>query len=136
MAHRFELDARLEADTLPICDLSLSRVLLMNDARYPWLILVPRRTGLRELHDLDASDRRQLHDEIDACSRLLARHTGADKMNIAALGNQVPMLHVHVIARFENDDAWPNPVWGVLPSLPYPDHASSLRAALKAGLEA
>jgi diadenosine tetraphosphate (Ap4A) HIT family hydrolase len=136
MSTTFELDARLDADTLPVCDLPLTRVLLMNDARYPWLILVPRRNGLRELHELAPTDRRQLNDEIDACSRALAERTGADKMNVAALGNQVPMLHVHVIARFRNDDAWPNTVWGVLPPLPYPDGAESLRAELKAALDA
>lgn len=136
MAPTFELDARLDADTLPVCDLPLTRVLLMNDARYPWLILVPRRVGLRELHELDPAERHQLNDEIDRCSRWLAGHFVADKMNIAALGNQVAMLHVHVIARFRTDDAWPNPVWGVLPALPYPDGAESLRAELKAALEA
>lgn len=135
MSTTFELDPRLAADTLPVCDLPLCRVLLMNDTRYPWLILVPRRAALRELHDLETVDRRQLSEEINACSRALAERTGADKMNIAALGNQVPMLHVHVIARFETDDAWPNPVWGVLPARPYADDAESLCAELKAALQ-
>lgn len=126
----FELDPRLAADSLPVLQLALCDVRLINDARYPWLILVPRRAGVTEIIDLAADDRRRLADEVDRCTRALRAHTGADTMNVAALGNQVPMLHVHVIARFRNDDAWPGPVWGVLPPSPYPDDARTLRAAL------
>ena len=131
----FELDPRLAADSLPVTRLRLCEVRLMNDSRYPWLILVPRRPGLTELTDLVREDRSRLSAEIDACSRALRAHSGADKMNVAALGNQVPMLHVHVIARFRGDDAWPGPVWGVLPPCPYPDGAVDRIAALAGALE-
>lgn len=128
MSDAFKLDARLEADSLPLLDLPLCRVRLMNDSRYPWLILVPRREGLRELIDLAPHDRSRLTDEVDACTRVLRELTAADKMNVAALGNLVPMLHVHVIARYIGDDAWPGPVWGVHPPCPYPDANPDLAA--------
>lgn len=131
----FELDPRLDEETLQVIDLPLCRVRLMNDSRYPWLVLIPRRAGLTELIELDAGDRRVLTDEIDACSRVLMDHTAADKLNVAALGNQVRMLHVHVVARFEDDDAWPGPVWGVFPARPYPNDASTLCSALARELE-
>lgn len=108
----FALDTRLAADTQPVGDLPLSRVLLMNDARFPWLILVPRRAELRELTDLEADDRRVLSDEIDRCARALQALEHPDKLNIAALGNVVAQLHVHIVARRRNDAAWPRPVWG------------------------
>ena len=136
MNAEFLLDPRLERDTLPVTDLTLCRVRLMNDARYPWLVLVPRRHGCRELVDLEADDRRTLTDEIDRCTRMLREHAGADKMNVAALGNQVEQLHVHVIARSVGDDAWPGPVWGAHPARPYPNEAATLRAALARLLEA
>lgn len=131
----FALDPRLAEETLPVVDLPLCSVRLMNDSRYPWLVLIPRREGLTELLDLDPVDRHTLTDEIDACSRVLATQTGADKINVAALGNQVSMLHVHVIARFRQDDAWPGPVWGVLPANPYPNDASTLCSALARALD-
>ena len=84
----------------------------MNESRYPWLILVPRREGIREIHELDAADRRQLWVESDQVSHALMTLFQPDKLNIAALGNVVPQLHVHHIARFQNDAAWPAPVWG------------------------
>ena len=115
----FELHPQLAADTEQVCDLPLCRVLLMNDVQYPWLILVPRRPQLRESYQLADTDRGRLWQEVDAVAALLAQHTGADKMNIAALGNQVPQLHVHCIARFENDPAWPRPIWGVAPPRGY-----------------
>ncbi|NKI34503.1 HIT domain-containing protein [Wenzhouxiangella sp. XN79A] len=130
----FEIDPRLAADSLPVIELDLCEVRLINDARYPWLILVPRRAGLVELIDLSADDRARLAEEVDRCARVLKSRTGADKMNVAALGNQVPMLHVHVIARFRGDDAWPGPVWGVLPASPYSDRARTLRAELAEAL--
>ena len=108
----FALDPRLAADTHPIGDAQLSRVLLMDDARFPWLILVPRIAGARELFDLDAADRATLLGELDAVGRALESLLRPDKMNIAALGNVVPQLHVHVIARYTTDAAWPQPVWG------------------------
>lgn len=109
----FQLDPRLEADSFPVGELSLATLRLMNDARFPWLILVPRRPGLAELIDLDETDRAQLTREIDAASRALKQLTACDKLNVAALGNMVRQLHIHVIARFASDAAWPGPVWGV-----------------------
>lgn len=108
----FALDARLEADSLPLTCLGLCEVRLMNNARFPWLLLVPMQNGLREFTDLSATDQTLLMQEITLCSRALQEHSGAEKMNIGALGNMVPQLHVHVIARFAADAAWPNPVWG------------------------
>ncbi|MBN8482299.1 MAG: HIT domain-containing protein [Xanthomonadales bacterium] len=112
MNEPFELDARLAGDTHFIGDLALSRVLLMDDARWPWLILVPRRAGLRELVDLEVDAQYVLLDEINRTARLLQHLHAPDKLNIAALGNVVAQLHVHVIARHHQDAAWPSPVWG------------------------
>ncbi len=109
----FSLDPRLEADTFPVLDLPLAAVRLMDDSRFPWLILVPRRPGLAELIELEGDDRAALTVEIDRVSRALKTLTGCDKLNVAALGNMVRQLHIHVIARFEGDAAWPGPVWGV-----------------------
>jgi diadenosine tetraphosphate (Ap4A) HIT family hydrolase len=94
-------------------------LLLMNDARFPWCILVPRRPALRDLHDVAGADRMALFDEIDDVSRALGRLVSPDKINVAALGNQVPQLHVHVIARKTTDAAWPLPVWGSGAAVPY-----------------
>lgn len=116
----FELDPRLAADTVEIGRLSLCRVLLMNDRNYPWLILVPQKPGLREIHELSEAEQQRLVREISHVSSRLKSESGAIKMNIAALGNQVPQLHVHVIARFDSDPAWPGPVWGKLPPAAYP----------------
>jgi diadenosine tetraphosphate (Ap4A) HIT family hydrolase len=119
----FRLDARLERNTVPVTDLALCRALLMNDARYPWLILVPARPDLRELHDLAAADRNRLVDEICQASRALERLFQPDKINVGALGNLVPQLHVHVIARRIGDSAWPGPVWGQGAAVPYAEEA-------------
>ena len=119
MASTWTLDPKLAADTVPVGDLALSRVLLANDANYPWLILVPRRPGLIELIDLDANEQVKLLGEIDAAARTLKRITECDKLNIAALGNAVPQLHVHVIARRHSDAAWPKPIWGAAPPTAY-----------------
>lgn len=108
----FTLDPRLAGDTHRIADLALSRLLLMDDARYGWLILVPRRPGLRELGDLPRADQHQLLDEIETARTALAALGAYDKLNLGALGNIVEQLHVHVIARRRGDDAWPDPVWG------------------------
>lgn len=124
MARPFELHERLNADTLLVTDWPVARVLLMKDANYPWLILVPRRVGLRDLHDVAAGDEVAFLGEINLAARTLQKITSADKMNIGALGNMVPQLHVHVIARFEIDAAWPDPVWGKHPALPYKDGAA------------
>ncbi len=131
----FQLHPQLEADTFPVCTLRLSQCLLMNDARFPWLILVPAFAGLRELHDVPAPDRTDLFDEIERVSRALDALTGSFKINVAALGNQVPQLHIHVIARRQDDDAWPNPVWGSGAAVPYTaDAAADLAAELRASL--
>jgi diadenosine tetraphosphate (Ap4A) HIT family hydrolase len=111
-AQTFQLDPRLEAETMALGDLPLSRVLLMDDARFPWIILVPRRAGLVELIDLAASDLVRLIEEIATACGVLEAATSPYKLNVAALGNVVRQLHVHIIARAENDAAWPNPVWG------------------------
>jgi len=108
----FTLDPRLAADTHAVGDLEFSRVLLMDDARFPWLILVPRQAGLRELIELAREDQHVLLDEINRCAHVLHALQRPDKLNIAALGNVVAQLHVHVIARFVGDAAWPRPVWG------------------------
>lgn len=116
---QFALDPRLVADTAPVMILGLSRVLLMNDARFPWLILVPERAGAVEIFDLAPDDQARLMDEAARISAALKAVTGARKINIAALGNMVAQLHVHVIARFEGDIAWPAPVWAAGPAQPY-----------------
>jgi len=106
------LHPQLAADTVALGDLALSRVLLAKDANYPWLILVPRRAGLVEFIDLEEAAQGQLLGEVAAAARALKAITECDKLNIAALGNQVSQLHVHVIARRHSDAAWPKPVWG------------------------
>jgi diadenosine tetraphosphate (Ap4A) HIT family hydrolase len=119
MSTGFKLDPQLAADTGSVGDLPLSRLLLANDANYPWLILVPRKTGLVELIDLTPDEQNQLYAEIDRTARALKTATICDKLNIAALGNQVAQLHVHVIARRKSDAAWPKPVWGAVPPIYY-----------------
>ena len=108
----FVLDPKLAADSVSIANLALSDLRLMNDARFPWLLLVPRRAGAVEIIDLAKADRAALFEEITAASAALRTATGCDKLNVAALGNQVRQLHVHVVARFAGDAAWPGPVWG------------------------
>jgi diadenosine tetraphosphate (Ap4A) HIT family hydrolase len=138
MADDFHLHARLAADTVLVADWPLCRVLLMNDASYPWLILVPRRAGLREIHEVVAGDLAQLTGEICKASRALQAGFEADKINVGALGNMVPQLHIHVIARYKTDPAWPGPVWGAKPAVPYAAEAlqarlDGLQTALAAG---
>ncbi len=115
----FSLDPRLAADTILIKDIGLSRVLLMNDSRYPWLILVPRIAGATELHHLSKSNRDRLMEEITQTSTGLSELYDPDKINVGALGNIVSQLHVHVVARRLSDDAWPGPVWGLGAAIPY-----------------
>ena len=119
MAETWTLHPQLERDTASIGDLPLSRVLIINDANYPWLLLVPRRPNIVELIDLDDVEQAQLTTEVTRAARALREVTNCDKLNIAALGNVVPQLHVHVIARFRSDAAWPKPVWGVVSPRPY-----------------
>ena len=117
------LDPQLAADTVTAGDLALSRLLLNDDANFVWLILVPRRTGAVELIDLAETDRARLMEEVAQVSAALKRLTGCDKLNVAALGNAVAQLHVHIIARFRGDAAWPGPVWGKVPHKSYEDDA-------------
>ncbi len=109
----WSLHPQLESDTTTVGDLALSRLLAINDATYPWLILVPRRAGVSELIDLAPDDAARLTQEIAAVSRALKDITGCDKLNVAAIGNVVPQLHVHIIARRKDDPLWPKPVWGL-----------------------
>ncbi len=117
----FTLDPQLERDTIALASLPLCELLLMNDAHYPWLILVPRRDDLRELIELTEEEQHQYLRESNAVSTLLQTHFGAEKLNVAALGNIVAQLHIHHIARFSDDAAWPKPVWGVHAAQPYTD---------------
>lgn len=122
----FTLNPRLAAGTVELGDMRLSRLLLMKDANFPWLILVPQRPGKRDFHDLDPMDQYRVCDEITRCSEAFLLLYRPFKINVAALGNQVPQLHVHVIARYEDDAAWPNPVWGTPPK-PYAPEALAQR---------
>jgi diadenosine tetraphosphate (Ap4A) HIT family hydrolase len=115
----FALDPQLEKDTLTIGDFPLSRLLLSNDANYPWFILVPRRDAISELFQLDVADQQQLWNETTALAELLKDLFDADKMNVATLGNVVSQLHMHVIVRKRDDAAWPAPVWGKHPARAY-----------------
>ena|SRR5438477_3124600 len=115
----WSLHPQLERDTASLGDLALARVLVSNDANYPWLILVPRRPDLVDLIDLDDTAQAQLMKEVTRAARALREVTACHKLNVAALGNMVPQLHVHVIARFRHDAAWPNPVWNVVPRRAY-----------------
>ena len=114
----WSLHPQLAADTAPVCDLALSRLLAMNDANFPWLILVPRRAGVSEIIDL-GDEQLLLMDEISLASRALKDETHCDKLNVAAIGNVVPQLHIHVVARRKDDAAWPKPVWGAVPRRDY-----------------
>lgn len=119
----FTLHPQLEADSILLRDLALCQLRLMNQKDVPWLILVPRRDNVREIFELSKVDRAILMEEIARASHALTKLYAPDKINVAALGNIVPQLHVHVIARFKKDGAWPAPVWGKLPSEPYPKEA-------------
>ncbi|KKJ75683.1 diadenosine tetraphosphate hydrolase [Kiloniella litopenaei] len=132
----FALHERLEADTLFIKDLTHSRVLLMNDNQYPWLILVPRYPNLRDLHDLSKDQLTEVMEEVRLVSDILVEEFKAFKINVAALGNMVPQLHIHVIARYEDDPAWPGPVWGVHPAKAYDSNkAQALKVILETAIE-
>ncbi|MBA4781760.1 MAG: HIT domain-containing protein [Rhizobiales bacterium] len=119
----FHLAPELKRDTLALGELPLCRILLMNDKHFPWIILVPRRAGASEMFDLCDRDQHQLMREIAATGRALQTVYQPTKVNIGALGNIVRQLHIHVIARFEGDAAWPGPVWGALKAQAYPGSA-------------
>lgn len=119
----FELHEQLKRDTVPVGQFTQSLVLLHRDSQYPWLILVPQRPEITEIHHLDADDRLQLMEESCQLAEVMVDLFAPRKMNIAALGNMVPQLHIHHIARYEKDPAWPHPVWGRVPAVPYSDAA-------------
>ena len=129
----FTLHPALASDTVEVARLPLCRVLLMKDRRFPWLILVPEREAVREIHELPPADRAELIEEIARASEVLMRLFRPDKLNVGALGNVVPQLHVHVVARFTTDPAWPGPVWGSSPAVPYEeDELEEIRGHLAA----
>lgn len=119
----FRCHPQLEQDSHTLGDFPLCRLLLINDTQYPWLVLVPKRDNIKEIHQLDDADRAQFHTESHQLSRELMRVFSGDKLNVAALGNMVPQLHVHHIVRFTTDAAWPAPVWGKHPMQAYSDEA-------------
>ncbi|MBT5571344.1 MAG: HIT family protein [Alphaproteobacteria bacterium] len=123
----FQLHPQLAADTVPVVTWRLCQVLLINDANYPWLVLVPARDGLRDLDDLEPADLQRASEEIVRASKALKSAFSPDKINVGALGNMVPQLHIHVIARFADDPAWPQPIWGVVPAQPYAADALDAR---------
>lgn len=128
----FELHADLRRDCFAIGKFPLCHLLAMNDANFPWFILVPERTGVREIYQLGAADQQQLMHESSYLAHQLALEFKADKMNIAALGNITPQLHLHHIVRYRGDPAWPKPVWGQRPATPYTaTQRSGLTARLK-----
>ncbi|WP_032095024.1 MULTISPECIES: HIT domain-containing protein [unclassified Alteromonas] len=131
----FELDSRLHNDTYFVCDLTLCRVLLMNDKQFPWLILVPMRNNIAEIIDLPEHDQQTLLAESAKVSTVLQQVFTPYKLNVGALGNVVRQLHVHHVARFENDVAWPKPVWGNQAPVAYDDaEASTILSTLKQAL--
>ncbi|MCP8686939.1 HIT domain-containing protein [Marinobacterium sedimentorum] len=115
----FELHPQLAQDCIPLGDFALCRLLLINDANYPWFVLVPRRADVSEIYHLSSDDQLQLMRESCFLAENLADAFAARKMNVASLGNMVPQLHLHHIVRFEKDPAWPGPVWGKLPARSY-----------------
>ncbi|MEM0898926.1 MAG: HIT family protein [Pseudomonadota bacterium] len=115
----FDLHPQLVADTHEIGSIGLNKLLLMDDKRFPWVIMVPQRANLRELHEMSPMDQAMMTFEMTQVAEALQRKTGCHKVNVAALGNEVPQLHMHVIARYEHDAAWPNPVWGNGRRVPY-----------------
>lgn len=117
----FQLDSRLAGDTLEVASLTLCQVLLLNDRRYDWLVLVPRREGVTEFLDLAPDDQQQLWQEVTLVAQVLRSTQPDHKLNVGALGNVVRQLHVHLVLRCEEDPAWPGPVWGHSPREPYAD---------------
>jgi len=124
----YQLHERLAADTLAIGQFSLCDVRLMNDARYPWVILVPRKAGITESYQLKPTEQQQLMTESAFVAEQLGNLVSADKMNVAALGNVVSQLHIHHIARYQSDQSWPAPVWGKGETVPY--HQNEAQAVI------
>ena len=117
--HMIELHPQLEKDCIVLGEFSLCALLLLNDSNYPWFILLPKRENVKEIHQLSSEDQQQLMAESMFFSRCLEQVFNPDKLNIAALGNVVPQLHIHHIARFIDDASWPTPVWGAVAAIPY-----------------
>jgi diadenosine tetraphosphate (Ap4A) HIT family hydrolase len=135
MPEEFAVDTRLASESHALGDLGVCRVLLFDDARFPWIVLVPKRAGLVEITDLPALERHELLDEITRTMDAMKKVTSAYKLNVAALGNSVRQLHVHVIARFRDDAAWPSPVWGRGERVPYtPDALADWTGKLRSAL--
>ena len=132
----FVLDAKLRTDTIEITRLPLCLVRLMNDRRFPWVVLVPARPGLSEIIDLGPAHRTTLMEEISLVSTVMRDVFRPTKLNVGALGNVVAQLHLHVIARFASDDAWPGPAWGTTPERYRPDEIERTIAPLRFGLDA
>jgi len=130
MTEKFKLDPRLAADCIRVGRLPLSELLLLNDARYPWFVLVPQRSDVTEVFHLPAADQQQMWRESALLAEHLMKSFHADKINIGALGNLVPQLHIHHIARFRSDPAWPGPVWGHSDPLPYEKHSITERVSM------
>jgi len=132
----FTLDPRLEQDTILLGEFVLSKVLLMNDARYPWVILVPKITGLTETFQLNNEQQHQLMRESNFLAQALNDLVQADKMNVAALGNVVSQLHIHHVARYQGDETWPAPVWGKGQAIPYSgDEREAVCQQIKSALQ-
>lgn len=123
----FTLHPTLAADTVEIGELPLCKALLLNDQRFPWVVLVPKRPNIREVFELTSTEQEQLWTETSETAKRLNTHYQADKMNVAALGNMVPQLHMHIIVRYEKDAAWPSPVWGSGAAQPYSEEALALQ---------
>lgn len=130
MAAKFQLDPRLDNDCYRVAELSLCTLLMMDDAQYPWFILVPRRADISEVYQLSEADELQLWRESRQLSEALMRLFDGDKLNLAALGNMVPQLHLHHIVRYTKDPAWPGPVWGKHKAQPYTEEQAQERLQL------
>ena len=121
MTTGFQLHERLQQDCISIGRFDLCRLLMMNDSQFPWFILVPEKAGIQEIYQLSRTERHTLADESSYLAENLAILYQADKMNIAAIGNRVPKLHIHHIVRYQTDKAWPAPIWGTFAAVPYTD---------------
>ena len=132
----FQLHPRLEQDSIAIGHFNLTELRLINDSQYPWFILIPKRPNISEIYQLSETDQQLLQRESSLLAKTLAELYKADKMNIAAIGNMVPQLHIHHIVRYKTDIAWPAPVWGKFDSVPYTEQqiektATQLKNRLK-----
>jgi len=127
---RFVLHPQLQQDTIALGRMDLCQVLLMNDSQFPWLILVPEIADIRELFQLNQQQRQLFMEESCHLAETISVIYQADKINIGAIGNMVPQLHIHHIVRFRNDKLWPAPIWGKLPAVPYTDQQLAEQTAL------